>query len=223
MARPDLATFAGVHTACHQCRQSGRGHRVLRTVSGHDRRRLLRCRTGGEEFSARRGPALVKPKLGEAKAAAGRKHLEEGGRVRAPARLVPVAQATVARLLRMAGRHAPPCHPPPVQGLRPRAWACDGQGRCVQKSHNAARLMRVRWRAICGTIRRWQPTASSACLSWWATAPTRSPWPLGETPSAVCAGGIDPQWSPRPRPATSRPFGTGVAVVIRSRAGPLVP
>jgi hypothetical protein len=58
MERPDLATLACVNAECQQFRQSGHGNLVIRKVYGHDRMRLLRCRTCGEEFSERRGTAL---------------------------------------------------------------------------------------------------------------------------------------------------------------------
>jgi transposase-like protein len=125
MERPDLATLACVNAECQQCRQRSGGHLVIRKVYGHDRMRLLRCRTCGEEFSERRGTALFNPKLGEEKAAEVIKHLDEGCSVRATARLVQVSKATVARRLRMAGRHAQRFHHQHVHGLRPRALEVD--------------------------------------------------------------------------------------------------
>jgi transposase-like protein len=85
---------------------------MVRKIYGHDRIRLLRCRTCGEECSARRGSALCNTKLPEARAEDVIHHLNEGCNVRATARLVQVAQETVARLLRVAGRHAERCHEP---------------------------------------------------------------------------------------------------------------
>ena len=125
MERPDLATLACVNAACQQFRQRRCGNLVIRKVYGHDRMRVLRCRTCGEAFSERRGTALFNTKLGEEKAAEVIKHLAEGCSVRATARLVQVSKATVARLLRMAGRHAQRFHNQHVHGLRPRALEFD--------------------------------------------------------------------------------------------------
>ena len=82
----------------------------MRKVYGQDHIRLLRCRTCGEEFSERRGTALFNTKVAEARAASIVNHLGEGCGVRATARVVHVAKDTVARLLRMAGRHAARFH-----------------------------------------------------------------------------------------------------------------
>ena len=96
MQRPDLDTLACVNPECL----------TIRKVYGYDRIRLLRCRIFGDEFSERRGSALFNTKLPEAKAEDIISHLDEGCSVRATARLVKVAKETVARLLRVAGRHA---------------------------------------------------------------------------------------------------------------------
>lgn len=163
MKRPDLATLACVNAECQQFRQRGQDNLVIRKVYGHDRRRLLRCRACGEEFSARRGTAFFNTKIAEAKAEDVINHLDEGCSVRATARLAKVAKTTVARLLRMAGRHAQRLHDQHVHGLRPRAVAFDEQWSFVKKSKNAALSMSVMQLVICGTIRRWPPTAS-----WWS-------------------------------------------------------
>src|SRR5919202_3361410 len=110
MERPDLDTLACVNPECQQFRLMGQHNLTVRKVYGDDRIRLLRCRTGGEEFSERRGSALFNTQLSEATAAEVINHLDEGCRVRSTARLVKVAKATVARLWRVAGRHAPRCH-----------------------------------------------------------------------------------------------------------------
>ena len=96
--RPDLTTLAGVHPACHLCRQAGQGHLVIRKVDGREGLRRWRGRTCGAEFSKRRGRALGNPKLPEATAEDVIQHLGEGCSVRATARLVQGWQETVARL-----------------------------------------------------------------------------------------------------------------------------
>ena len=106
MQRPDLDTFAWVNPDCQWFRLPGQANLTLRKVYGQDRLRLLRCRTCGAAFSERRGTALFNTKIAEPHAASVIDHLGEGGGVRATARLVHVATETVARLLRMAGRHA---------------------------------------------------------------------------------------------------------------------
>jgi transposase-like protein len=106
-------------------RLTGQDYLIVRKVYGQDRLRLLRCRTCGEECSERRGTALFNTKLPEAQAASVINHLGEGCGVRATARLVHVAKDTVARLLRMAGRHAERCHDQQVRNVTPRALECD--------------------------------------------------------------------------------------------------
>ena len=92
MKRPDLDTLACVNPECHLFRRTGQGNLIVRKVYGHDRIRLLRCRTCGEEFSERRGTALFNTKLPEATAEDVINHLDEGCSVRATARLVQVCQ-----------------------------------------------------------------------------------------------------------------------------------
>ena len=171
MERPDLATLACVNLECQQFRHAGQGHLVIRKVYGRDRIRLLRCRTCGEAFPERRGSALCNTKLPEATAEAVVHHLDEGWSVRAMARLVKVCKETVARLLRMSGRHAQRFHDEHVRDLRPLALECDEQWRFVKKSKNAAWRMTAVKLATCGTIRRSPLTASWSCRSRWANAP----------------------------------------------------
>ena len=71
-----------MNVECQEFRQTNRGNLVIRQVYGHDRLRLLCCRTCGEEFSERCGTALFHPKLPEATAADGINHLDEGWSVR---------------------------------------------------------------------------------------------------------------------------------------------
>ena len=106
MTRPDLDTLACVNPECQHFRRPGATNLTVRKVYGHDRIRLLRCRTCGEECSERRGSALFNTKLPETTAEDIINHLGEGCSVRATARLVKVAKEAVARLLRVTGRHA---------------------------------------------------------------------------------------------------------------------
>lgn len=160
MERPDLATLACVTPECHQCRQVSQGNLVIRKVYGRDRLRLLRCRTCCEEFSERRGSALVHTKLPEATAEDVINPLDEGWSVRATARLVKVWKETVARLLRVSGRHAERFPKERVRNLRPLALEFDEQWRFVQKSKNTAWLRNAGKPVTCGTIRSWLLTVS---------------------------------------------------------------
>ena len=162
MERPDLSTVACANPECHQFRHAGQGNLGIRKVYGHDPIRLLRCRTCGEAFSERRGSALCNTKRPEAKAADVINHLGEGCSVRATARLVQVCQETVARLLRVSGRHAERFHEQHVRDLRPMALECDAQWSVVKKSKNAAPIMHWGKRATGGIIPPWPLTAS-----WW--------------------------------------------------------
>jgi transposase-like protein len=154
MQRPDLATLACVNAECHLFQRASAGNLVIRKVYGHDRMRLLRCRACGEEFSERRGTALFNTKLPEATAEDVISHLSEGCSVRATARLVKVAKETVARLVRVAGRHAERFHDRHVHGLTPKALEFDEQWSFVKKSRSGVRRTRRRTRAICGITPR---------------------------------------------------------------------
>src|SRR3989442_1819650 len=77
------------------------------------------------EFSEWRGTALFNTTLPEATAEDIMHHLGEGFSVRATARLVKAAKETVARLLRVTGRHAERFHDQHVHGLAPKALECD--------------------------------------------------------------------------------------------------
>jgi hypothetical protein len=136
----------------------------VRKVYGPDRIRLLRCRTCGEEFSERRGSALFNTKRAEEKATEVITHLDEGCGVRATARLVKVSKDTVARLLRLAGRHAERFHDRQVRDLPPRAVEFDEQWSFVKKSRSGAKCTRRMRPVTCGTIPQAQPTASWWCL-----------------------------------------------------------
>ena len=144
MKRPDLDTLACVNPECHRFRRPGEANLTVRKIYGHDRLRLLRCRTCGEEFSERRGTALFNTKLPEAAAEDVINHLDEGCSVRGTARLVKVAKETVARLLRVAGRHAERFHDQHVHGLTPKALEFDEQWSFVKKSRSAVTPTRRR-------------------------------------------------------------------------------
>jgi transposase-like protein len=154
MKRPDLDTLACVNAECQLFRHAGAHNLVIRKVYGHDRIRLLRCRTCGEEFSERRGTALCNTKLPEAQAASVINHLGEGCGVRATARLVHVAKDTVARRLRVAGRHAERFHDQRVHDLTPKALEFDEQWSFVKKSRSVVGWRSALRRGTCGTIRR---------------------------------------------------------------------
>ncbi len=162
MERPDLDTLACVNAECHLFRQRGQGNLVVRKVYGHDAIRLLRCRRCGEEFSERRGTALFNTKVSEGKASEVIDHLTEGCSVSSTARLTKVCRETVARLLRVSGRHSEGVHDQLVHGLTPRALEFDEQWAYVKKSKNAVPIMSMMRPVTNGTIGRWPQTAN-----WW--------------------------------------------------------
>ena len=163
MQRPDLDTLACVNPACQLFGRTDEGHLTVRKVSGHDQLRLLRCRPCGEAFSARRGSALCTTQRPEATAEEVIHPLGDGCRGRATARLVTVCTETVARLLRVTGRHAERLHDPHGRDLRPMALACDAQWRGVKKSKNAVPIMHGVQRATGGRRPPWPLTARG----WW--------------------------------------------------------
>ena len=165
MKRPDLDTLACVNPECQRFRLTGQANLTVLKVYGQDCIRLLRCRTCGEEFSERRGTALFNTKLSEAHAEAVINHLGEGCGVRATARLSKVAKDTVARLLRMAGRHAERLHDQRVRNVTPRALEFDEQWSFVKKSRSVVRWRSAPRRGTCGTIPRSRRIANSWCRS----------------------------------------------------------
>src|SRR5215510_13820974 len=154
MKRPDLDNLACVNPECQRFRLTGQDNLRVRKVDGRDRIRLLRCRTCGEEFSERRGTALFNTKVAEEQAVSVIDHLGEGCGVRATARLVHVAKDTVARLLRVAGRHAERLHDQRVRNVTPRALELDEPWSCVKQSSSAAPWRRAQRPGTCGTIPR---------------------------------------------------------------------
>jgi hypothetical protein len=81
---------------------------------------------------------LFNTKITEEKAEAIIDHLGEGCGMRATARLVHISKDTVARLLRMAGRHAERVQDQRVHDITPRAVEFDEQWSFVKKSKSAA-------------------------------------------------------------------------------------
>ena len=57
MKRPDLDTLVCVNAERQLFRRAGASNLAIRKVYGHDRLRLLRCRTCGEAFSEQHGTA----------------------------------------------------------------------------------------------------------------------------------------------------------------------
>jgi len=157
MKRPDLDTLACVNPECQRFRLTSQDNLTVRKVYAQDRIRLLRCRTCGEEFSERRGTALFNTKISEEDAESIINHLDEGSGVRTTARLVHVSKDTVARLLRMAGRHAERLHDQRVRDVTPRALEFDEQWSFVKKSRSVVRWMSTQRRGTCGIIRRSLP------------------------------------------------------------------
>ena len=125
MERPELNTLACVNAECPRFCQAGQDNLVIRKVYDRDAIWLLRCRTCGEEFSEHRGTALFNTTVSEAKAVEVIDHLTDGWSVRSTARLTRGYKTTVARLLRVSGRHAERCHDQQVHDLTPRALEFD--------------------------------------------------------------------------------------------------
>ena len=228
MKRADRDTRACVNPECHLFRRPGAATLTVRQVSGHDRLRLLRCRTCGEECSERRGTAWFHTKLPEATAEEVINHWGEGWSVRATARLVTVAKETVARLLRGAGRHAEWGHEQHGHGITPKALECDEHWSVVKKSRSAAQPTRRRGLALCGTPPRWPQTASGWGVWGEASAPQSRPRPASQTPGAVCVQGLCQRVFLLPRRALRPPAWRRVGVgtpppVSVGKAGRLTP
>ena len=194
MKRPALDTVACVKAACQLFRRPAAGHLVSRKVYGHAQLRLLRCRTGGEECSVRRGRAFCNIQLPEATAADSIGHLDAGGSVRATARLVQVATETVDRLLQVAGRHATRLHDPHGWASGPMEAAgsglfeadllgtqLDGLSRASVSTTTCARTAVVRPKSLAAVMpstsrRAWtRSTANRVCRST-SESTFRCPW-----------------------------------------------
>jgi len=133
MQRPDLSTLTCVNAECQCFGRPAQGNLSIRKVYGKDGLRLLRCCKCREEFSERRNTAMFNTKVSEAKAEDVIDHLDEGCSIRGTSRLTKTAKATVARLLKVSGRHAQRFHHQEVQGLKPRAIEFDEQWSFVKK------------------------------------------------------------------------------------------
>ena len=157
MERPDLATLSCVNVECQHFGRPKPGNLTIRKRYGKDRLRLLRCRSCQEEFSERRGTALFNTKVPEAKATEIIDHLDEGCSVRSTARLTKAAKETVARLLKVSGRHAQRFHDQQVNDLTPRAIQFDEQWSFCKKNKNAAGMKNLMKLETFGTIRHWLP------------------------------------------------------------------
>jgi hypothetical protein len=88
--------------------------------------------------------------VAEARATSVIEHLGEGCGVRPTARLLKVSKDTVARLLKVAGRHAARFHDQRVRGLRAQALEFDEQWSFVKKSSGIVALRKLS-AGICGT------------------------------------------------------------------------
>jgi transposase-like protein len=154
MERPDLSTLACVNSECHHYGQSGQDNLVIRKVYGRDRLRLLRCRSCQDEFSERRGTALFNTKLSEAKTIDVIDHLDEGCSVRSTSRLTKVAKESVARLLKVSGRHAQRLHDQEIRDLTPRALEFDEQWSFVKKNRKTVPRMNAMKRVTFGITPR---------------------------------------------------------------------
>lgn len=160
MERPALDTLACVNSACQLFGQAGHGNLVVRKTYGRAELRLLRCRRCREEFSERRGTALFNTKVPETKASEIVDHLVEGCSVSSTARLTNVCKATVARLLRVSGRHAERGHDQSVHGVTPRAVEFDEQWAFVKKSKSVVSRRNLRRLVPSGIIEQWRLTVS---------------------------------------------------------------
>ena len=130
------------------------GNLGIRKVYGRDHIRLLRCHSCQDEFSERRGTALFNTKLSEAKAIDVIDHLDEGNSIRATSRLTKVAKESVARLLKVSGRHAQRFHDQEVHDLTPRALEFDEQWSFVKKNRNIVRRRTAMKQATFGTTQQ---------------------------------------------------------------------
>ena len=165
MARPDLSTVAYVHLECDQFVMRAKAILASARVDGHDQTSLMRCVTCSAVKHFPRGAgAPCAPRRARAATAEEVIHpLGDGCRGRATARLGTVCQEPVARLLRVAGRHAERLHDPHGRDLRPMALACDAQWRGVKNSKNAVPIMHGVQRATGGRRPPWPLTARG----WW--------------------------------------------------------
>lgn len=107
----DLKTFCCQNPQCADYGRRGLDNlRVCFRNGPNKERRVLACRTCQQRFAERKGTALYRCKLAEAKALAVLQHLQESCGVRQTSRLVGVNKDTVVRLALVAGQHAQEVH-----------------------------------------------------------------------------------------------------------------
>jgi transposase-like protein len=107
----DLKTFCCQNPQCADYGQRGLDNlRVCFRNGPTKERRVLACRTCQQRFSERKGTALYRSKLSEAKALSVLQHLQESCGVRQTSRLVGVNKNTVVRLALAAGQQAQEIH-----------------------------------------------------------------------------------------------------------------
>ena len=107
----DLETFCCQHPDCPDYGRRGLDNlRVCFRNGPNKDRRVLACRTCQQRFAERKGTALYRCKLPEAKALSVLQHLQESCGVRQTSRLVGVNKNTVVRLAVVAGQHAREVH-----------------------------------------------------------------------------------------------------------------
>lgn len=106
----DVSDLCCVNSQCPDYGRRGAGNLVCRKLYGQERRRFVRCRTCGKEFSERQGTALYRVRLPTTQALAVLDHVADGCGVRQTARLTGVTTNAVMRLTKKAGTHAAATH-----------------------------------------------------------------------------------------------------------------
>ena len=107
----DLKLFCCQNPHCPDYGRRGQGNLRVAFRNGPTKeRRVLACRTCQQRFSERKGTALYRCKLPDAKALSVLEHLQESCGVRQTSRLVGVNKNTVVRLAVAAGQHAQDVH-----------------------------------------------------------------------------------------------------------------
>ena len=106
----EVSDLCCVNSQCSDYGRRGAKNLVCRKLYGQERRRFVRCRTCGQEFSERRGTALFGVRLSTAKALAVLEHVADSCGVRQTARLTGVTTNAVMRLTQKAGAHAAATH-----------------------------------------------------------------------------------------------------------------
>lgn len=134
-----------VNSRCAAYGRRGGGNLVCRKLYGPERRRFVRCRTCGQEFSERKGTALFGCRLPTDKAVGLLEHLGDGCGVRQTARLTRVTPKTVIRLTRQVGVHAAATHDELARRLTTQEvqldekWSFVGKKRSDLRSHRPGR------------------------------------------------------------------------------------